>query len=244
MSRTSQGSQPVAPGSAAALLIVVLAAGCGGGGSGTPQPTPALTAVPAATGPATAAPRTIAPTGVPTTAATGPATLQAPASIEAGTAFEVGWTGPNGPGDYVTIVPKGATAWTNEPYFDTATGNPGRLQASIEAGAYEIWYVLGSDSSVHARIDVTVTPYSASVTGPAEVARGATFDVQWTGPDGPGDYVTVAPVLSPEGTYLSYCDTSTGSTCRLTAPDQSGAYELRYVTAAGKTLASEPIAVT
>ena len=88
-----------------------------------------------------------------------------------------------------------------------------------------------------------VTPFSASVTGPADAATGATFAVEWTGPDGPGDYITIAPAGSPEGTYLSYFYTYAGPKGTLTAPDESGDYEIRYVTQAGKTLASQPIRI-
>ena len=168
--------------------------------------------------------------------------LLAPESVVAGTQFEVTWNGPDGPGDYVTIVKKGATKWTNEPYFYTASGgNPGTLQAPIEDGDYEVWYVLGAAETIEARIPIVVTPFSATVAGPAAAARTSSFDVTWTGPDGPGDYITIAPAGSPEGTYGSYCYTYAGPTCKLTAPDEPGAFEIRYVTQAGKTLASAKI---
>jgi Ca-activated chloride channel family protein len=171
--------------------------------------------------------------------------LLAPETVAGGTTFEVAWNGPDGPGDYVTIVAKGATRWTNEPYFYTASGgNPGTLQAPIDAGDYEIWYVLGAAETVEARIPIVVTAFSATVEAPDKANRGTTFDVMWTGPDGPGDYITIAPKGSPEGTYLSYCYTYAGPTCTLTAPDESGPFEVRYVTQAGKTLASDPIDIT
>ena len=171
--------------------------------------------------------------------------LLAPESVAGGTEFEVAWNGPDGPGDYVTIVAKGAAKWTNEPYFYTASGgNPGTLQAPIEAGDYEIWYVLGAAETIEARVPIVVTAFSATVDAPDKANRSTTFDVSWTGPDGPGDYITIAPKDSPEGTYLSYCYTYAGPTCALTAPDESGAFEVRYVTQAGKTLASAPIDIT
>ena len=41
----------------------------------------------------------------------------------------VAWTGPNAPTDYVTIVPAGASAWTDESFFYTSAGSPGTLVA-------------------------------------------------------------------------------------------------------------------
>lgn len=170
-------------------------------------------------------------------------TIDAPDSVAGGTVFEVAWTGPNGPGDYITIVKVGATAWTNEPYFSTSVGSPGTLQASIEAGPFELWYVSGTGDVIQLREPITVTPYSASVDGPGEVAKGGAVAIAWTGPSGPGDYITIVPAGAPEDAYLDYCSTSTPSPCEVTAPDGAGAYEVRYVTAAYKVLAREPLLV-
>lgn len=170
--------------------------------------------------------------------------LLAPEAVIAGTEFEVTWNGPDGPGDYVTIVKKGATKWTNEPYFYTASGgNPGTLQAPIDAGDYEIWYVLGAADTIEARIPIVVTPFSATVTAPKDVAKGKDFDTTWTGPDGPGDYITIVKKGAAEGEYGDYCYTVYGPTCTLTAPDETGPYEVRYVTQAGKTLASTELTI-
>lgn len=154
--------------------------------------------------------------------------LGAPAEVEAGTSFEVAWNGPNGPGDYVTIVASGATKWTNESYFYTSASNPGTLVAPLDAGSYVLWYVTGSDGATMATRPITVTPYTASVKGPSSVQHGAQFEVTWTGPDGPSDYITIVPAGSPPGTYLSYVYTNTGSPVTLTAPDNPGQYEIWY----------------
>lgn len=125
-------------------------------------------------------------------------TLQAPAEIPAGSLFDVTWVGPDSVGDYVTIVPAGAPEgdWTDYGY--TRDGNPITLTAPMTAGSYEIRYATErtSPDSTLGRITVTVTPVEASVTAPAEVAGGTSFDVAWTGPDGSGIYL----VLVPQGT--------------------------------------------
>jgi Ca-activated chloride channel family protein len=170
--------------------------------------------------------------------------LEAAASVMANTEFEVAWTGPNGPGDYVTIVKAGAAQWTNEDYFSTSAGTPQRLVAPIEAGAYEIWYVTGNDRIIQLRRPITVTAAVATLDGPDDVASGAPFQVAWTGPNGPGDYITIVPAGSAPGTYLSYASTSAGTPAALTAPENGGTYELWYVAGQGETIiAKVPIVV-
>lgn len=171
-------------------------------------------------------------------------TVTGPDSVVANTEFEVAWTGPNGPGDYVTIVKAGVPAWTNEDYFYTHEGSPGKLLAPLEAGAYELLYITGSDVIVHVRVPIAVTAASATVDGPDDVARGAQFEVSWTGPNGPGDFVTIVSKGAEPTAYLGYVYTSAGSPGTLTAPDEGGDYELRYVTGTGSVvLASVPIVV-
>lgn len=154
--------------------------------------------------------------------------LGGPAEVEAGSSFMVAWNGPNGPGDYVTIVAAGATKWTNESYFYTNNGNPGTLVAPIDAGDYVLWYVTGTDSATMADRPITVTPYAVTLDAPLQVQRGAQFQVTWTGPDGPSDYITIVPAGSPPDTYTSYAYTNTGNPVTITAPDAPGSYEVWY----------------
>ncbi len=169
--------------------------------------------------------------------------LLAPDEIPAGAPFEVAWNGPDGPGDYVTIVAKGADRWTNESYFYTSTGDPGTLIAPIGAGEYEIWYVT-ADGETQSTRPVTVAALEVTLDAPDSVAAGADFEVEWTGPNGPSDYITIVPAGSAAGAYLDYVYTNTGSPVELTAPDEPGAYEIWYASdRVGGTYASIPITV-
>jgi hypothetical protein len=87
-----------------------------------------------------------------------------------------------------------------------------------------------------------VRPYVVTLDAPDEVNAGAQFEVEWTGPDGPSDYITIVPAGSAEGAYLSYAYTRDGSPATLTAPDDPGAYEIWYASDLG-TYASIDITV-
>lgn len=154
--------------------------------------------------------------------------LLAPDSVMAGSQFDVAWNGPNGPQDYVTIVLAGTTKWTNESYFYTTAGSPAKLTAALSAGSYEVWYVIGTGDVVQAKRPITVTAMVITMSAPASVARNSTFQVAWTGPNGPQDYLTIVPAGSPVGTYASYAYVQNGSPVTLTAPDKAGNYEIWY----------------
>lgn len=155
-------------------------------------------------------------------------TIDAPAEVMGGAPFKVTWTGPNGPGDYITVVAAGAARWTNESFFYTKDANPGTLVPGLKAGAYEVWYVTGNDPAPQARRPLTVTPTVISLEFPVRVKAGATFKVAWTGPNGPSDYLTIVPKGSKDGTYTNYAYTAAGSPATLLAPDSPGDYEIWY----------------
>jgi len=229
MNRTSRGAR------GAVALAVALVVGACGGGSATPTPAPATTP-PGSAG---------APSAAATQGATGPASLEAPDTVGAGIYLDVTWTGPNGPGDYVTIVTAGTTEWTNQDYFYTTDGSPGHLIVPSIDGAYELWYISGADKTILARRPLTVTPFTGDLTGPAEVVANTEFEVSWTGPNGPGDYVTIVKAGTARWTNEDYFYTADGPTGRLLAPLEAGAYELLYAIGSDGTIhVRRPITVT
>ena len=119
----------------------------------------------------------------------------------------VTWTGPNNERDYIAI---GDPA---RPYLDykyTRDGSPMKLSAPEKPGAYEVRYILGAGDTVIAPQTVTVGAVTASLTAPAQVAAGAKFQVKWTGPDNPRDFVTLVKAGAAEKTYERYEYTSKG----------------------------------
>lgn len=171
------------------------------------------------------------------------ASLTAPASVMAGSFIEVAWTGPNGPTDYVTLVPAKAESGTFVEYVYTKDGSPVRLRAPHEAGSYEARYQSDGSTVVLARAPVTVTAAAVTLTAPASVAAGAPFDVAWTGPNGEGDHITVVPVKAAGGTFEGYAYAKEGSPAHLRAPHEPGAYEVRYQTN-GSTVVMGRVPVT
>ncbi len=165
----------------------------------------------------------------PITVTAGKASVDGPAQAVAGTAFSAEWTGPDGPGDYIAILPAGATEWTNEPYFYTSVGPSGELRAPLADGPHEVVYITGRDRVILARTPIAVTPLEITLEAPATVARGAEILVSWTGPDGPGDYISVLPAGATEWTNEPYFYTGAGSPGTLTAPAAPGTYEIWYI---------------
>jgi len=172
------------------------------------------------------------------------ATVSGPATVAAGGSVEVKWTGPNNDRDYIAI---GETTPGGRTYLDykySRDGSPLKLTAPEKPGTYELRYILGVGDTIIARQLLTVGSVAATVTAPAQVAAGARFKVNWTGPNNPQDFVTLVKAGTREKTYERYAYTSGGNTLELTAPDVPGDYEIRYAT--GKeynTLARAPITV-
>ncbi|MCP4221598.1 MAG: VWA domain-containing protein [bacterium] len=169
----------------------------------------------------------------------GKASLKGPATVAAGSVFKVGWEGPDSRSDYITIVEKDAPDRNYRNYAYTSTGNPVTITATEKPGKYELRYVFNHTRKVLARADITVTPVTATVEGPAKVGAGSPFEVKWTGPNNRADYITIVPEGADHRKYLSYSYTKHGSPGKITAPDTPGAYEIRYVTSQTRTILAQ-----
>ena len=171
--------------------------------------------------------------------------LSAPAEVEAGSGFTVDWQGPDNQNDYVTIVAADAPAGRHLDYAYTRNGNPAEITAPDEPGAYEIRYVMGQSRATLVSRAITVTETSATLDAPTEVEAGSGFTVDWQGPANQNDYVTIVAADAAEGQHLDYAYTRNGNPAEITAPDEPGAYEVRYVMGQSRaTLVSRAITVT
>jgi len=215
------------------IAVLLVVAACGGGAAETTTTT------------AAAVTTTEVPETSTTRAAEGDASLDFEGDVQAGTQFEVAWTGPDNQGDYITIVSAGAAEGTYQNYFYTVDGSPGTLSALTTAGDYEVRYVDGATTATVASAPLVVAGREITLELPVEVAAGTEFEVTWSAIDAPGDYVTIVPAASPEGTYESYFDTVDGPTGTLVAPMTEGDFEIRFVSGLDSaTMAASTIVVT
>lgn len=221
-----------------ALVVIALLFGRCSRKQGVPPPV-AKTQNAEPTAAATPAPSSTPPAEVLTAA-----TIKIPESVPAGAHFKAEWTGPNNNGDYLTIVLPDASAATYHNYSETRHGSPLELTAPIEAGAYEVRYVTARSKTILGRAPITIAATTATLSAPAEAVLGTEISVSWTGPDNPGDYVTIVPISLPDGRYENYTETAKGATLKLRVPVEAGNAELRYMTGQGaRVLGRRPIKI-
>lgn len=85
------------------------------------------------------------------------ARLNAPDALTAGQSFQVGWSGPGGQWDYITLVRRGAPEGEYGRYAYIRDGNPLTMQAPADAGGFELRYVDGMSQRTLVRQPVNVT---------------------------------------------------------------------------------------
>lgn len=231
----------------AGYALTLVLAGCS-----KQEPAPATPAPGIAVGepnPSTPQPGQSLNTGTPVD---GEATVTAPATVGAGAAFEVGWTGPGNTGDYIDLVPRGSTATSAEiTYAYTKDAIPvAKLQAPTTPGDYDVRYVLqlAAERKVKASAPLTVSAATATLTSPPTAEGGEPLTVAWQGPAGTGDYIDIVPAGNTATSgEITYAYTRDGNPSKLTAPGKAGAYQLRYILEGPlgrKILTSAPLAVT
>jgi Ca-activated chloride channel family protein len=69
-------------------------------------------------------------------------------------------------------------------------------------------------------------------------------EIDWSGPDNPDDYVSIAERGTPDGDNVNYTYTRNGNPLTLRTPERPGQYELRYVMAQNdRVVARKPTTV-
>lgn len=170
--------------------------------------------------------------------------ISAPSDVIAGRTIQIGWTGPNNAGDYITVVPIQTPDGQYANYTNTATGSPLNLLMPIMVGDAELRYMTGQGNKVLARRAIRIVAAEVTLSAPAEGAAGTAVSITWTGPNNSGDYITVVTKSTPDGQYAEYALTSAGSPMSVTLPKTAGDAEIRYMTGQGnKVLAKIAIRV-
>jgi hypothetical protein len=186
-----------------------------------------------------------APAAAPAPESLSAATIEAPREVAAGARFRATWTGPNNPGDYLTIVGVSAAPGEYANYTETRSGNPLELTAPIEPGEWEVRYVAVRSKTVLGRAPLRVSPVTATLSVPEDVVLGKPVAIGWTGPNNAGDYITIVPQAAPDDAVGNYADAAKGSPSTIPAPVQPGAMEIRYVSGQGrKVLGRRALVVT
>ncbi|MEL6645399.1 MAG: VWA domain-containing protein [Pseudomonadota bacterium] len=172
-------------------------------------------------------------------------TVQAPDAVATGGLFDVSWSGAVDPLDYITIVPAGAEAGAFGNFIKVRDDGRGRVRAPEDAGQYEVRYILNEGNRTLASVPIEVVAPDVTISGPASVLTGETFDVAWSASVHPRDVMAIVPMGAADGTFGNYVTVRDNATGQLTAPSEPGLYELRYILDEGsKTLARAAIEVT
>ena len=170
--------------------------------------------------------------------------LTSPDTAATGSTIAIKAVGNGDPRDFVTVVPKGAREGSYQGYVYV---KPGELKLVMPAapGDYELRLCeANSPYKTLAMRPIKLTSASASVSAPATVAAGSTFEVKWTGPNNERDYVTIGETTPGGRLYLDYKYSREGSPVKLSAPEKPGNYEVRYILGVGDTvIARQPITV-
>jgi len=171
-------------------------------------------------------------------------TVTAPETVTTGARFTVGYTGAVDGSDYVTIVPVGAEEGSYADYRRVSDASEQELTAPAEPGLYEVRYVLDEGGRTLASSPIEVVEGETTVSAPETVTIGSRFTVTYTGAVNGSDYVTIVPAGAEEGSYTDYRRVGDASEQELTAPAETGLYEVRYVLdEGGRTMASTPVEV-
>lgn len=170
------------------------------------------------------------------------ATLALKGEAPAGSEVSIAWTGPNRPGDYITVVEKGAQSGAYKDWAYTTKGNPVTLRLSSEPGDYEARYMLGRPDRILAAVPIKAAGVQASLTAPDQAAAGSKVKVGWTGPGYKDDWITVVAPGAEATAYKDYFYAK-DNPGEVTLPLEPGPYELRYVTGNKVVIAKRAITV-
>ncbi|SDD68760.1 vWA domain-containing protein [Aquimonas voraii] len=170
--------------------------------------------------------------------------VRGPAEVPAGGSVEVEAAGPIDGSHWIGFAPAGSNAGSYRDYVRPAEGQTRyTLRAPGEPGDYELRYVLNESEAVAARQPIRVVAAQVRIEAPASAPAGSAVAITVEGPAASGSWIGFAPVGAGDGAWEGqYADfDSSPLSVELTAPEGTGAYEIKLVSSDGKVLARRPI---
>ena len=162
--------------------------------------------------------------------------VSAPASIRAGSTFELTWSQVVNSRDYYTIVPAGSKEGSYTSWERVGDKLRGQLRAPDEVGMYEVRYVLDNGGKTLASSMLEVVPVDAplnagvQIEAPATASPGTTVTVHWSGTgDGQDQRIVLAEDSAADFTWISAHKVDEATSQEFTLPGQPGRYEVRYL---------------
>lgn len=172
-------------------------------------------------------------------------TLNAPSKAIAGADISVAWTGPANEGDYLTVVPQTSPDGHHANYTTLSGGSPAILKLPMETGDAELRYMTGRGAKVIGRQPIQIVAAEVSLSAAPSAPLNSLISVTWLGPANEGDYLTLVPRGAPDVQHGPYTLTNQGSPLKISALNEPGDAELRYISGqGGKVLSRRIIVIT
>ncbi|RFP87040.1 VWA domain-containing protein [Rhodobacteraceae bacterium 63075] len=161
-------------------------------------------------------------------------TVSAPETALTGAMLEVSWTGTVSTRDYVTIVPIGTEEGEFGNYITVRDKTAGGLQAPADTGLYELRYILREGRKTIATAMVEIVAPEVTISAPGEVRAGEELKATWTGTVNSRDYINFVPAGAADDEFGDYTTVRDKSAHDITAPEEPGLYEVRYILREGR----------
>ncbi|MGH7787805.1 MAG: vWA domain-containing protein [Candidatus Binatia bacterium] len=183
-------------------------------------------------------------TSIPCAAEEAAVRLTAPPEASAGAEINVSHGGSTAPLDFISIDAPRAADGSYGTYAYVKSGNPVKLRVPDVPGDYQVRYHRAQGYAVAGSAPLTVTEVKAALDGPAQVDAGATVEVKFSGPETAGDFISIDKAGAADRDYGPYVYAKQGTSAKLRAPDQAGAYAVRYhLGQTYRVIASAPLTV-
>lgn len=177
-----------------------------------------------------------------------PTSIDAPDQAKIGEVIKVGWTGPGNSYDSLSLYAEGSADSAKAVVGGTVLQGRKQLTMKLpeEPGKYELRYLTRQARRVLARKPIVVEGVATSLSAPDQVDIGSTLSVEWEGPGNDYDLIALYPEGAPSkaksAAHAAILSKRNPVTMRV--PEESGTYELRYITSKSKkVLATRSISI-